>query len=116
MPRSKKTARTTERNTREVSVEGSASSSGQNMEEILRMLVDDRRRRDEEFAEERRKREEEVEAERQRREREVEVRMAEMREQMATLLRLVSESGSCREERQNSCKWGVEGSKANRSG
>jgi len=59
MPRSKKTACTTERNTREVSVEGSASSNGQNMEEIL---VDDQRWIDEKFAEERCKWEEEVEA------------------------------------------------------
>jgi len=56
------------------------------MEEIL---VDDRKRSDEEFAEERRRREEEMVVERERREREVEARMAEMREQMATLSRLV---------------------------
>ena len=43
MPRLKKTARTTEHNTWKMSVEGSVSLSGQNMEEILRMLVDDRR-------------------------------------------------------------------------
>ena len=39
-----------------------------------------------------------MEAERQRCEREVEARMAEMREQMVTLSRLVTESGSCRGE------------------
>jgi len=85
MPRSKKAACTIECNTRKASVEGSVSLSGQNVEEILRMLVDDQRRRDEEFAEERRKWEEDLAAEREWYEKEVDARMAEMMEQMVML-------------------------------
>ena len=53
------------------------------MENMLQMLIDDRRRREEEFAEERRRRETEMEA-----------RMAEMREQVSTLSRLIESRSS----------------------
>ena len=93
MPRSKKAACTIECNTRKASVEESVSLSGQNVEEILRMLVDDQRRRDEEFVEERHRWEEDLAAEREWYEKEVEARMAEMMEQMVMLSQLVTQSG-----------------------
>jgi len=63
MPKSRKSTCATEHSTREVPVQESVGSTGQNMEKILRMLIDDWRQREIEFAEERRRWEEELAAE-----------------------------------------------------
>ena len=52
------------------------------VEELLRMLVEDRRSREAEFVEERRRRERELAAEREAREREVSQQMETMQRQM----------------------------------
>ena len=62
------------------------------VEELLQMLVEDRRSREAEFAEERRRRERELAAEWEAREREVSQQMETMRRQMESLMDLVKES------------------------
>ena len=67
--------------------------------DVLRMLVEDRRRREEELAEELKRREEQMTEEREHREKETEERMRMMQQQMEALQKLVAESSKQEEKK-----------------
>ena len=71
-----------------------------NIADVSRMLVEDRKRREEELVEELRRREEKMTEEREHREKETEERMRMMQQQMEALQKLVAES-SKREEKKS---------------
>ena len=62
------------------------------IQKVLQMLLDDRRKREEEIAAERRQREQEAAAERERQERETERRLQEMQKHVDALLKVVERS------------------------
>lgn len=62
------------------------------VEEMMKLLIENWRKREEEITKERQRRELEVSEERKRREKEMEQRMRELREQMDVLLMLVGEA------------------------
>lgn len=73
--------------------EESQSRESTGVADMLRLLLEDHRRRDDELAEERRRHEEQIAEEQERNEREAGERMRQMNQQMEALQRLVMESG-----------------------
>ena len=68
---------------------GSGASAPTDLQQVLQLLMEDRRQREEEIAAERRQREEEVAAERERQERETNRRLQEMQQHVESLLKVV---------------------------
>ena len=71
---------------------GRETEGAGDIQKVLQMLLDDRRKREEEIAAERRQREQEAAAERERQERETERRLQEMQKHVDALLKVVERS------------------------
>ena len=81
---------------REMSQPGDTDATGSeettDIQQVLRLLMEDRRKREEEIAAERRQREEEVAAERERQDRETQRRLQEMQQHVESLLKVVEKT------------------------
>ena len=71
---------------------GPETEGAGDIQKVLQMLLDDRRKREEEIVAERRQRDQEAAAERERQEREMERRLQEMQKHVDALLKVVERS------------------------
>ena len=71
---------------------GSGASAPTDLQQVLQLLMEDRRQREEEIAAERRQREEDIARERRQREEETERRLREMQQHVDSLLQVVGKT------------------------